>query len=285
MRPLRDDKILADWNGLMIAGLARAGSAFDEPPLVAAGEAAARFITSRMRSPDGGLLHRYRDGESAIEGFADDYAFVAWGLLELYEATFAPAWLDECRGLVDYFIEHFWDRETGGFFSAMGEETARRKSFTDGVLPSANSVGTLLLLKLNRLTGRLDYRQKAEQLISLYPEGAGAQAISFSFFLSAADFAGRPGLRGRDIGRSGLAGRAGDDPRRPRRVLSEHRHLVEAAAGRRDGFRVQGLDVLAPDDGRERDAPGAPPGLAFAVDLVFHSLVHLVHDFPQRQWS
>ena len=192
VRPLRDDKILADWNGLMIAALARAGSAFEEPPLVAAAEAAARFIIGRMRSPEGGLLHRHREGESGIQGFADDYAFVAWGLVELYEATFDPSWLEACIRLADYFIAQFWDKESGGFFSARGEEISRRKSFTDGVVPSANSVGTLVLLKLNRMTGRLDYQQKADQLIGLYPDRAGEDAISFSFFLSAADFAVGP---------------------------------------------------------------------------------------------
>jgi hypothetical protein len=192
VRPLRDDKILADWNGLMVAALAKAGSAFEEPSILAAAEAAARFITREMRSDDGGLLHRHRDGESAIAGFADDYAFVAWGLLELYEATFQQAWLEECVRLTDYFIAHFWDQASGGFFSATGEEISRRKSFTDGVVPSANSVGTLLLLKLNRITGREDFQQKAEQLMRLYPDSAGEDAISFSFFLSAADFAAGP---------------------------------------------------------------------------------------------
>jgi uncharacterized protein YyaL (SSP411 family) len=192
VRPLRDDKILADWNGLMVAALARAGRAFEEPSTVAAAEAAARFITREMHSADGGLLHRHRDGESAIEGFADDYAFVAWGLLELYEATFERAWLEECVRLADYFIAHFWDQASGGFFLAAGEEISRRKSLTDGVVPSANSVAILLLLKLNRITGREDYQQKAEQLIRLYPDRAGEDAISFSFFLSAADFAAGP---------------------------------------------------------------------------------------------
>jgi hypothetical protein len=192
VRPLRDDKILADWNGLMIAALAKAGSAFGEPSYVAAAEAAARFVTGRMRSADGGILHRHRDGESAIEGFADDYAFVAWGLLELYEATFDQTWLEECTRLADHFVAHFWDRVSGGFFSAMGDEVSRRTPFTDGVLPSANSVGVLLLLKLSRITGRLDYQQKAEKLLGLYPENAAEQAISFSFFLSAADFAAGP---------------------------------------------------------------------------------------------
>ncbi len=192
-RPLRDDKILADWNGLMIAALSRAGRAFGEPSLVQAAEAAARFVTGQMKSADGGLLHRHRDGESAISGFADDYAFLAWGLFELYEATFEPSWLEECIALVDYFLAHFWDRESGGFFSTSGgTEITRRKSFADGVIPSANSVGALLLLKLNRMTGRLDYEQKAEQLLGLYPGSASSDARSFSFFLAAADFAAGP---------------------------------------------------------------------------------------------
>lgn len=110
----------------------------------------------------------------------------------MYEATFDSSWLDECTRLADYFLAHFWDQESGGFFSAEGAESFRRKSFTDGVLPSANSVGTLLLLRLNRVTGRLDYRQKAEQLIGLYPDRAADDAVSFSFFLSAADFAAGP---------------------------------------------------------------------------------------------
>ena len=145
-----------------------------------------------MRAADGGILHRHRGGESAINGFADDYAFVAWGLLELYETTFDTAWLQECTRIMDFFFAHFWDAEAGGFFSTAGDEVSRRKSYTDGVLPSANSVGLLLLLKLGRMTGRLDYQQKAEKLIGLFPDGSGENAISFSFFLSGVDFAAGP---------------------------------------------------------------------------------------------
>jgi hypothetical protein len=193
VRPLRDDKILADWNGLMIAALARAGRVFGEPSLVGAAETAARFVTRQMRSADGGLFHRHHGGESAITGFADDYAFAAWGLLELYEATLDPSWIKECIALVEHLLQHFWDTESGGFYStAGGEEVPRRKSFTDGVIPSANSVGALLLLRLNRITGRLDYEKTAEQLLELYPGSAASEAISFSFLLAAADFAAGP---------------------------------------------------------------------------------------------
>ncbi|HTO24220.1 MAG TPA: thioredoxin domain-containing protein [Spirochaetia bacterium] len=193
VRPLRDDKLLADWNGLMIAALAHAGGAFQEPELVAAAERAARLILSAMRTSGGDLLHRRRAGESAIGAFADDYAFVAWGLLELYEATFDPSWLQECVQLVDRFIGMFWDDEGSGFYStADGSEIARTRPFTDGVIPSANSVGALLLVKLNRLTGRTDYQRKAERLLALFPELAANNPISFSFLLTAADFAAGP---------------------------------------------------------------------------------------------
>ncbi|HTZ50374.1 MAG TPA: thioredoxin domain-containing protein, partial [Spirochaetia bacterium] len=193
VRPLRDDKLLADWNGLMIAALARAGGAFQEPGLVAAAERAARLILSAMRTSGGDLLHRRRAGESAIGAFADDYAFVAWGLLELYQATFDPSWLQECVQLVDRFIGKFWDDEGSGFYStADGSEIARTRPFTDGVIPSANSVGALLLVKLNRLTGRTDYQRKAERLLALFPESAANNPISFSFLLTAADFAAGP---------------------------------------------------------------------------------------------
>ena len=192
-RPLRDDKVLADWNGLMIAALARAGGAFSEPGLVRSAQAAASFILRAMRSDDGGLLHRYRDGESAIPGFADDYAFVAWGCLELYESTFEPRWLEECLRLVDEMQARFWDDEEGGLFSAAVDGPARRrKSYTDGVIPSANSVAAFVTLKLNRLTGRLDLQKMAERIIASSPEAASTEPASFSFLLAAADFASGP---------------------------------------------------------------------------------------------
>ena len=192
-RPLRDDKVLADWNGLMIAALSRAGGAFSEPAIVRSAEAAAAFILHGMRSDDGGLLHRYRDGESAIPGFADDYAFLAWGCLELYESTLETSWLEECLRLVEEMRARFWDEEAGGLFStAAGGPGTRRKSYTDGVIPSANSVAALVTLKLNRLTGRLDLQQMAERILGSGPEAAGTEPLSFSFLLCAADFASGP---------------------------------------------------------------------------------------------
>jgi len=246
VRPLRDDKILADWNGLMIAALARAGSAFDDLALVRAAETAAQMILRGMRTPDGRLLHRRRDGESAIDAFADDYAFLSWGLLELYEAVLDPAWLKECIDLVDLFVSRFWDDEGGGFFStAAGAEIARSKSFTDGVIPSANSAAALLLLKLNRLTGRPDFQQKAERLLGLYPESAAEDAFSFSFLLAAADFSAGPSHEVVICG----------DPAAP-----DTQGMLRALRG---GFRPNAVVLLVPTGGKQpliaRLAPYAAP--------------------------
>ncbi len=192
VRPLRDDKLLTDWNGLTIAALARAGRAFSDKALVQAAEGAARFILDRMSAPSGGLLHRYRQGEAAIPGFADDYAFIAWGLLELYESTLDAAWLQEAVELVAFFTTHFWDPEEGGYFqtgSPSDEGVPRRTSLSDGVIPSANSVAAMVLLKLALFTGDLDYRVKAEAILRLYPVDAPDNALLWSAALCAADFA------------------------------------------------------------------------------------------------
>ncbi len=196
IRPFRDDKILADWNGLMIAALARAGGAFeDAAPLRAAAEAA-RFVLERMRAADGRLLHRWRDGEAAIPAFADDYAFLAWGLIELYEATFDSSWLQQAAALLDTLIARFWDPQQGGFFSTADEAepgpAGRRKSLEDGVLPSANSVALLVLLRLGGILENRDYREKAEALIGAWPRSAVQTPLFHAFFLSALDYAAGP---------------------------------------------------------------------------------------------
>ena len=191
VRPFRDDKVLADWNGLMIAALAHAGAAFDNPGYISAAKKAASFILARMRGPGGTLLHRYRGGEAAIPAFADDYAFLSWGMLELYEATFDAIYLKQSLQLIDGLVARFWDPVAGGFFqTAQGgkEAIARKKPLEDGVLPSANSVALLLLLKLNRITGNVEYEKKAEAISRLYPAEIGPVGISFGFFLSAIDF-------------------------------------------------------------------------------------------------
>ena len=143
IHPHRDDKVLADWNGLMIAALARAAQVFDEPEYAEAARNSVGFILENMRRDDGRLLHRYRDGQAAIPAHASDYAFLIWGLLELYDATFDANYLQTALELNDDFIKHFWDHSHGGFyFTADDAEPllTRQKEIYDGAIPSGNSI-------------------------------------------------------------------------------------------------------------------------------------------------
>ena len=192
VRPFKDDKILADWNGLMIAALARAGQALEEPGFVEAARGAADFVLDRMRAPDGGLLHRYRDGEADLEGFLDDYAFMVWGLLDLYEACFEVRYLEAASCLNRLMVDRFWDRGSGGFYftSDRAEKLlARRKELYDGAVPSGNSAALLNLLRLARITADPALEGYAEKLVNAFA-GTVAQAPSaFTQFLAGLDFA------------------------------------------------------------------------------------------------
>ena len=167
VRPLLDDKILTDWNGLMIASLAYAGRVLRDDEYIGKAEAAARFILEKMYR-DGSLLHRYRDGEAAINGNLDDYAFMVWGLLELYHATFDEAWLETAIDLQHRQFELFEDAERGGFFFTPegGEDLlVRQKEYGDGAVPSGNSISLLNLMRLGRLTGEGRYEESATALV------------------------------------------------------------------------------------------------------------------------
>jgi uncharacterized protein YyaL (SSP411 family) len=192
IRPLKDDKILTSWNGLMIAALARAGGVFEEASYVEAAESAAEFILARLRTEDGGLLHRYRGGEAAILGYATDYAYLIWGLIELYESTFKSSYLRQAGELMEKFIEDFWDESGGGgfFFTADSSETllVRQRNDSDGALPSAGSVALLDLLKLGRMTQNTDYEDKANALIGTVSQLVESSPLAFTFLLSALDF-------------------------------------------------------------------------------------------------
>jgi uncharacterized protein YyaL (SSP411 family) len=196
VRPFKDDKVLSGWNGMMIAAFARAGAAFEDPALVRAGERAAAFVLGRMRGADGRLLHRYREGEAAIPAFADDYACLAWGLIELYEASFDPAWLREASGLMDTLISRYWDPAAGGFFLTADDAepgiAGRQKPLVDGAVPSANSVALLDLLRLAGITENKTYASKAQEIMRLYPPGVAANPMGYGFFLSALDYAAGP---------------------------------------------------------------------------------------------
>jgi uncharacterized protein YyaL (SSP411 family) len=191
-RPLRDEKILTDWNGLMIAALALGGKVFNMSSLTQAAAKAARFILTYMMDSETGLQHRYREGEASIPAFADDYAFMIWGLLELYAATYDTDYLKSARELNQSLIHHFWDGSKGGFFfTSDSAETLfeRRKTIYDGAAPSGNSVAMLNLLRLARMTGASDLEEMAFQLGRHFAQDVSRLPSAYTQLLVALDFA------------------------------------------------------------------------------------------------
>ncbi len=162
VHPHKDDKVLTSWNALMIVALAKAGRAFHESTYIAAAERALQFINDNLKNPDGRLLARFRDGHAAHLGYLDDYAFLTWACIELYEATFQPEYLAAAVQLQDETIRLFWDERSGGFyFYGSDAETliVRPKEVYDGATPSGNSVAAALnLVRLGRLTGKYRVR-------------------------------------------------------------------------------------------------------------------------------
>ncbi len=195
VHPAKDDKILVDWNGLMIAALAKATIVFGEPRYLQAAVKAAGFILEKMKDEKGTLYHRYAKGERAIEGFLDDYAFLVWGLVEIYEACFEEAYLQAAVEFTKAMISRFWDDVDGGFyFTAKGSENAVpiRKEVYDGALPSGNSVALLNLLRLELLTGEAKYRELASQAIRVFSEDVKRAPAAHMFMLLGVDFAVGP---------------------------------------------------------------------------------------------
>lgn len=192
IHPHKDDKILTDWNGLMIAALAKGARAFDRPDLAEAAARAARFFAERMGVADGSLLHRYRDGAAGITGHLDDYAFLIWGLVELYQTTFATTHLRMALALTDYMLEHFWDMDAGGLYVASDEGESllvRQKENYDGAVPSGNSVAMLNLIRLARITGNAELEQKAVQLGRAFSGNVRQMPAAHTQMLVAVDFA------------------------------------------------------------------------------------------------
>jgi len=192
VRPHCDDKVLADWNGLMIAALAKGAQVLDEPAYGEAAARAAEFVLTRLRDERGRLLHRYRDGEAAIAGFVNDYAFVVWGLLELHQATFDPRWLREASALNDLMLELFWDEAGGGLFLTPvdGEPLpVRRKDVYDGALPAGNSAALHNLLRLAALTGRAELAARAARLSEEFAQTARHVPFEMAHFLGGIDYA------------------------------------------------------------------------------------------------
>jgi uncharacterized protein YyaL (SSP411 family) len=192
VHPYKDDKILTDWNGLMIAALARGAQVLGDETYSHAATKAADFILGTLRTDDGRLLHRYRDGEAAVDGYVDDYAFLTWGLLDLYEATFDAGFLNTAMEINQQMLDHFWDDDSGGlFFSADDSEEliSRTKEIYDGAVPSGNSIAMLNMIRLGRMIADPDLEQRASQLAQSFAGTVSKSPSNYTMLMSAVDFA------------------------------------------------------------------------------------------------
>ncbi len=184
--PTTDEKILTDWNGMIIAALAKAGKVLNQPDYLETAKRTADFLLVKMR--EGNLLfHRYAKGEKAIEGMLDDYAFLAFGLIELYEATFEDKFLQSAAELAKAMVERFWDNENGGFFQTQVSQAnlPKIKQLYDGATPSGNSAAFQVLLLLSRLTNEPKYEKMAIQMTKIFAEELEGTPDVYTFFLSA----------------------------------------------------------------------------------------------------
>jgi len=191
IHPLKDDKILTSWNGLMIVALAKGYQVVRDEIYIEAARKAAEFILSVLRQESGKLFRRYREGEVANPGYMDDYAFMVWALIELYESTFDVRYLEEAVQLNRQAIDLFWDKEDGGFFyTAQDSESliVRDKEIYDGAVPSSNSVSALNLLRLGRLTGDVVWENRADRLFKRFSSLMSDYPSAYTQFLNAVDF-------------------------------------------------------------------------------------------------
>ncbi|MDD5635906.1 MAG: thioredoxin domain-containing protein, partial [Atribacterota bacterium] len=188
--PDKDRKILTDWNGLIIAALAKAAQVLEDEDFLEAAKKAADFIFRRLDDSSNHLLHRYSEGDAAIPGFLDDYAFLIWGLLELYEATFSNEYLQKALDLNKVLFLDFWDEKNGGFYftSANNEQLLiRQKEVYDGAIPSGNSVAFCNLLKLADFTGNKQFKQRAYQLLKAFSPMVEQNPSAYAYFLTGVD--------------------------------------------------------------------------------------------------
>jgi len=189
--PLKDDKILTSWNGLMIAALAQGSVILGEEEYARAAEKAADFVLGNLKDGEGRLMRRYRGGEAAYTGYLDDYAFFVGGLLDLYEATFTTRYLKEAVALNGLMKDLFWDGEEGGYlYTGKGNEKliASVKESYDGALPSGNSMALMNLLRLSRLTGDTGLEETAQQLVRAFAGELRRSGRGHTMMLTALDF-------------------------------------------------------------------------------------------------
>ena len=212
VKPARDEKILVEWNGLMIEALAEAGAVLDRTDYVEAARRAASFVLERMAgqaAPAGiRLVRSFRDGQAHLNAYLEDYAALALGPLRLYEATFELRWLETASKLAHALLERFLDPQGGGFFQTGVDHErliVRRKDFIDSAVPSGNSLAADLFLRLAVLLERPEYAAHATGVLRLMADAMAAQPAAFGRMLCALDFHLNPGQEIAIVGVPGAA--------------------------------------------------------------------------------
>ena len=208
IHPQKDDKILTDWNGLMISAFAQGGRMLGEKEYLDAATRAADYCLATLRRGDGRLLKRSRRGKAGLPAHLEDYAFLVQGLLDLHESTFKTRHLQAAVDLTDLTIKHFADTENGGLFLTAddGEKLlVRAKEIYDGAIPSGNSVMALNFLRIARITGNKKYETAASKLFAAFSGFAAERPSACNVLMTALDFAVGPSLE------IVVAGKRGED--------------------------------------------------------------------------
>ncbi len=188
VRPGFDDKVLADWNGLMIAALANAASAFDKPDWLDAAEKAFDFVSTRMVS-EGRLLHAYRTGEAKAPATANDYANMIHAALALANATSNPEYVEQACAWTHILDEHYWSRDLGGYYLTADDTDdliVRPFSGFDDAAPNANAVMVSNLVALSLWTGEDRYAKRADDILRSFAAGIAGNPVAYSGLLGAA---------------------------------------------------------------------------------------------------
>ncbi len=192
VKPGLDDKVLTSWNGLMLAAFAEAGRFLNRPDYTAIARKNAQFLYETVRTKEGRLYHTWKEGnEAKINGYLEDYAFLADGLLALYQTTFNEKWFSWAEELADQILAHFLDGEDGGFFDTSDDHEAlifRPKDTQDNALPSGNSAACYVLLQLSLFTGNRRYWDVAERAVSAMYDAFMQYPGGFGHWLNAASF-------------------------------------------------------------------------------------------------
>jgi len=206
VRPGRDDKVLAGWNGLACRAFAEAGRALGRADYVAAAVRNAEFLLTQMRK-DGRLLRTWKDGRAHLKGYLEDYAMVAAALVDVYEATFERRWLDEARTLADEMLRLFWDESVSGFYDTGDDHErliVRPRNLFDNAVPCGSSVAIETLLRLAELTGESTFEARATAALRPMADLLGRHPSGFGRFLCALDFHVGPRIEVALVGAAGV---------------------------------------------------------------------------------